>query len=77
MAADTLEVMNAAGFDAAHIVGHSMGGVIAQQIALTAPKRGRSLALLCTSARGSDATRMSRKMIWLACAAAWAVHLVS
>ena len=57
--------MNAAGFDAAHIVGHSMGGVIAQQIALTAPKRVRSLALLCTSARGSDATRLSGKMIWL------------
>jgi pimeloyl-ACP methyl ester carboxylesterase len=65
MAADTLDVMNAAGFDAAHIVGHSMGGVIAQQIALTAPKRVRSLALLCTSARGSDATRLSGKMIWL------------
>ncbi len=65
MAADTLEIMNAAGFDAAHIVGHSMGGVIAQQIALTAPKRVRSLSLLCTSARGSDATRLSGKMIWL------------
>ncbi len=65
MAADTLEVMDAAGFDAVHIVGHSMGGVIAQQIALTAPKRVRSLALLCTSARGSDATRLSGKMIRL------------
>ena len=65
MVADTLEVMNAAGFDSAHIVGHSMGGVIAQQIALTARKRVRSLALLCTSARGSDATRLSGKMIWL------------
>ncbi len=65
MAADTLAVMNAAGFDSAHIVGHSMGGVIAQQVALTAPKRVRSLSLLCTSARGSDATRLSGKMIWL------------
>jgi pimeloyl-ACP methyl ester carboxylesterase len=65
MAADTLAVMNAAGFDTAHIVGHSMGGVIAQQVALTAPKRVRSLALLCTSARGSDATRLSGKMVWL------------
>lgn len=65
MAEDTLEVMNAAGFDAAHIVGHSMGGVIAQQIALTEPNRVQSLSLLCTSARGSDATRPSGKMIWL------------
>jgi pimeloyl-ACP methyl ester carboxylesterase len=65
MAADTLEVMNAAGIESAHLVGHSMGGVIAQQLALTAPTRVRSLALLCTSARGSDATRLSGKMIWL------------
>jgi pimeloyl-ACP methyl ester carboxylesterase len=65
MAEDTLEVMNAAGFDTAHIVGHSMGGVIAQQIALTEPTRVQSLALLCTSARGSDARRLSGKMIWL------------
>jgi pimeloyl-ACP methyl ester carboxylesterase len=65
MAADTLEVMSAAGFDTTHMVGHSMGGVIAQQVALTDPKRVRSLSLLCTSARGSDATRLSGKMLWL------------
>jgi pimeloyl-ACP methyl ester carboxylesterase len=65
MAADTISVMNAARIESAHIVGHSMGGVIAQQLALTAPRRVRSLALLCTSARGSDATRLSGRMIWL------------
>src|SRR5690348_5898738 len=48
MASDTLAVMDAAGFGAAHVVGHSMGGVIAQQIALTRPERVRSLSLLCT-----------------------------
>jgi pimeloyl-ACP methyl ester carboxylesterase len=64
MASDTLAVMEAAGFGAAHVVGHSMGGVIAQQIALARPERVRSLSLLCTSARGADATRPSWKLVW-------------
>jgi pimeloyl-ACP methyl ester carboxylesterase len=65
MALDTLEVMNSAGFGAAHLVGHSLGGVIAQQIALTNPERVKSLSLLCTSARGADAGRLSSRLIWL------------
>ena len=64
MASDTLAIMDAAGFEAAHVVGHSMGGVIAQQIALTRPERVRSLSLLCTSARGADAMRASWKLVW-------------
>ena len=34
MAEDTLSVMDAAGIRAAHLVGHSLGGVIALQTAL-------------------------------------------
>jgi pimeloyl-ACP methyl ester carboxylesterase len=64
MASDTLAIMDAAGFGAAHVIGHSMGGVIAQQIALTYPQRVRSLSLLCTSARGADATRLSWRLLW-------------
>ena len=56
MAADTLAVMDAAGVTSAHLVGHSLGGCIAQQVALVSPSRVKSLALLCTSARGADAT---------------------
>lgn len=41
------------------IVGHSMGGIIAQQIALAAPDRVRSLSLLCTFARGAQGARLS------------------
>jgi pimeloyl-ACP methyl ester carboxylesterase len=65
MAEDTLTVMDAAGIRAAHLVGHSLGGVIALQTALLAPARVKSLSLLCTSARGADATQLSMRMVWL------------
>lgn len=65
MAWDTIAVMEAAGIKSAHLVGHSLGGVIAQQIALTERFRVRSLSLLCTSGRGADATRFSPALIGL------------
>jgi pimeloyl-ACP methyl ester carboxylesterase len=43
MAADTLGLMDALGLEDANIAGASMGGAIAQQIALTAPARVRTL----------------------------------
>ena len=57
MAEDALAVMDARGFDAAHVVGHSLGGSIA--LALSAPRRVRTLSLLCTFASGRDATALS------------------
>jgi len=63
MADDALCVMDAAGFDSAHIVGHSMGGSIAVEMALQARQRVRSLSLLCSVARGRDATRASARML--------------
>ena len=48
MAADCLAVLDAADVRAAHVVGISMGGLMAQEIALTAPERVRSLCLLAT-----------------------------
>jgi pimeloyl-ACP methyl ester carboxylesterase len=65
MASDTLAIMDAAGMSSAHLVGHSLGGCIAQQVALDAPQRVKSLSLLCTSARGADATDLSWKMLRL------------
>jgi pimeloyl-ACP methyl ester carboxylesterase len=59
MAADALALMDAYRIDRFHVVGHSMGGVIAQELALTATPRIRSLSLLCTFANGRDATRLS------------------
>jgi pimeloyl-ACP methyl ester carboxylesterase len=45
-AADCLAVMRRVGVDAAHVVGYSLGGTIALQLALDAPGAVRSLALL-------------------------------
>jgi pimeloyl-ACP methyl ester carboxylesterase len=49
MARDTLGVMDALGLAAAHIVGVSMGGMIAQRVALAAPERVLSLASVMSS----------------------------
>jgi 3-oxoadipate enol-lactonase len=48
MAGDCLAVLDEAGVDRAQVVGISMGGLIAQEIALTSPERVRSLCLVAT-----------------------------
>jgi pimeloyl-ACP methyl ester carboxylesterase len=64
MAEDTLALMDAQGWRSAHIVGQSMGGVIALEIALRARERARSIALLCSLARGRNVFPVSREMLW-------------
>ena len=49
MAADVVAVMDRAGIDRAHVVGASMGGVIAQIVGVLYPDRVRSLTLACTA----------------------------
>src|SRR5205823_4639131 len=51
LAADTLGLMDRLGIDRAHVVGRSMGGAIAQHMALMAPDRVASLALCASFAR--------------------------
>jgi pimeloyl-ACP methyl ester carboxylesterase len=55
MAADTVGVMEAAGFERAHVMGISMGGMIAQQLAVDHPQRVRGLVLGCTYPGGPGA----------------------
>lgn len=51
MAADVLAVMDAEGIVAAHFVGRSIGGLVAQQLAVHHPDRVLSLALVMAMSR--------------------------
>lgn len=52
MAEDARAVLDAAGVESAHVIGASMGGMIAQELTLRHPSRVRSLILACTYCGG-------------------------
>lgn len=58
MANDAFAVLDAYGIDDAHIVGMSLGGMIAQLAAFTRPERVRTLTLISTSPTGLDTDRL-------------------
>lgn len=64
MAEDARAVMDAAGWESAHVVGHSLGGLVAVALALEHRKRVRSLSLLCTFADGKAVAPLTCGMIW-------------
>ena len=53
MAAHTLETLDALGCEKFHLLGHSMGGMVALQIALAASARVRKLILFATNSDGN------------------------
>jgi 3-oxoadipate enol-lactonase len=52
-AADALALLDHVGWRTTRLVGVSFGGMVAQEIAVTAPERIERLALVCTSAGGA------------------------
>ena len=53
MASDTVELMNAIGIDSAHILGHSMGGCILQQICLDYPEKVKKTIIAGSTAKNT------------------------
>jgi pimeloyl-ACP methyl ester carboxylesterase len=58
MAADALQVLAEAGVERAHVAGASLGGMIAQELAVAHPERVDRLVLCCTTPGGADAVPM-------------------
>ena len=63
MAEDALTLMDHIGWDSAHIIGHSLGGLISLRLALTARARVRSLSLICAFARGAACRRVAASFV--------------
>ncbi|MBV9252921.1 MAG: alpha/beta hydrolase [Actinobacteria bacterium] len=57
MASDGFAVLDAAGVDAAHIYGASLGGVVVLQMALQSPERVKSLVVGCSGILNDDKPR--------------------
>lgn len=57
LAAGVQAFMDAVGIESAHLVGHSLGGAIALQLAREAPDRVQSLALISSAGLGAEINR--------------------
>jgi 3-oxoadipate enol-lactonase len=62
MAEDAVAVMRAAGIESGDVFGASMGGMIAQELALHHPARVRSLILGCTACGGTHVVPAAKEV---------------
>jgi pimeloyl-ACP methyl ester carboxylesterase len=58
MAGDALQVLDEAGIERAHVLGASLGGMIAQEVAAGTPERVDKLVLCCTTPGGAATVPM-------------------
>ena len=65
LAEDAVAVLDAAGLERAHVLGTSLGGMIALQVALDRPERVDRLVLACTTPGGAGAAPMPEQTVRL------------
>jgi 3-oxoadipate enol-lactonase len=63
MAGDTVGLLDALDIDSAHVFGVSMGGLVAQILALDYPERVKKIALGCTTHGGRHAVQPERAVM--------------
>ena len=65
LAGDALQVLDEAGVERAHVLGTSLGGMVAQELALAAPDRLEKLVLASTTPGGSESFPMPEQTVKL------------